>query len=114
MIGPESKAREAGPRALFGVRTILQPLVGHMAKIIEPEIGHHHAVGMIEADILAVDPDQLVIVEMHQQRFDIAVGGMRGTDHRANMIAGDQFNALADRVGVALDDGPMMLGPKSR
>ena len=97
---------------MIRAQSFLQALVGHVVQIVAAQIRHHHAVGTIEAHILAVDPNHLVAVEPHQQRFDIAIGRMGGIDHRTDAVAADQFDALANQIGVALDDDPMTFGPQ--
>src|SRR5580692_6243330 len=97
---------------MIRAQNFLQALVGHVVQIVAAQIRHHHAIGAIIADILAVDPNHLVAVEPYQQRFDIAIGRMSGIDHCADAVAADQFDALANQIGVALDDDPMTFGPQ--
>src|SRR5437868_2256852 len=87
----------------------LKPLVGHMVQIAGIQIGHHNAVGAIVANVRGIDPNNLVVIQPHQERFDIAVVPMGSVDHGADTVDADQFDAFADEIGIALRDHPFLI-----
>ena len=68
-------------------------------QVLAIQVGHHDAVRTVIANVGLVNPDHLVVVQLHQQRFHMAAGDCAHVAHGADVVAADDLDALANQAG---------------
>ncbi len=74
-----------------------------MIEVAAIQAGHHNAIGAVVAHVAGVDPDQLAVIQPHQQSRDFVRRIEVGIDHGADARAGNQLHAFANH-GRAIHD----------
>src|ERR1700733_11781563 len=97
----------ASPPPPYTDNTALQAFVRHVMQVADLKIGHHDSIGAVVANVRGIDPDDLVIVQLNQERLDIPVGRMSAINHGTDAAAAQQFDPFADQIGIALHDHPL-------
>jgi hypothetical protein len=70
------------------------------------QVGHHHPVRPVVADIGAVNPNMFAAIQFHIQRFDFAIREAGNVAHRADTVTIQDLHPLAQKVSRVLINRP--------